>query len=229
MERNNLFNPSQHGFRHGHSCLSQLIAHYDQMLQLLEEGKNVDVLYVDFAIAFDTVDFMVTLWKIEKLGIGGKIGSWIHAFITNRVQQVLVAGARSRPCDVISGVPQGSVLGPLLFLILIGDIDRGLSEAFLSSFADDTRIGCAVDSTNDIQALQADLDTVYQWTHVNNMELFGRLKKKSSIDSGCRLGRWLVFECNIELVDGAQEPEAEMGTILTFPSSIWPKSSRSIR
>ena len=181
MERNNLFNPSQHGFRHGHSCLSQLIAHYDQVLQLLEEGKNVDVLYVDFAIAFDTVDFMVTLWKIEKLGIGGKIGSWIHAFITNRVQQVLVAGARSRPCDVISGVPQGSVLGPLLFLILIGDIDRGLSEAFLSSFADDTRIGCAVDSTNDIQALQADLDTVYQWTHVNNMELFGRLKKKSSI------------------------------------------------
>ena len=159
MERNNLFNPSQHGFRHGHSCLSQLIAHYDQVLQLLEEGKT------------SMVDFMVTLRKIEKLGIGGKIGSWIYAFITNRVQQVLVAGARSRPCDVISGVPQGSVLGPLLFLILIGDIDRGLSEAFLSSFADDTRNGSAMDSTSDIQALQADLDTVYQWTHVNNMEL----------------------------------------------------------
>ena len=153
MERNNLFNPSQHGFRHDHSCLSQLITHYDQVLQLLEEGKNVDVIYVDFAKAFDKVDFMVTLQKIEKLGIGGKIRSWIHAFITNLVQQVLVAGARSRPCDVISGVPQGSVLGPLLFLILIGDIDRGLSEAFLSSFADGTRIGSAVDSTSDIQAL----------------------------------------------------------------------------
>ena len=99
------------------------------------------------------------------------MGSWIHAFITNHVQQVLVASARSRPCDVISGVPQGSVLGPLLFLILIGDIDRGLTEAFLSSFADDTRIGSAVDSTSNILALQADLDTVYQWTHVNNMEL----------------------------------------------------------
>ena len=140
-------------------------------MKLLEEGKNVDVIYVDFAKAFDKVDFMVTLRKIEKLGIGGKIGSWIHAFITSRVQQVLVAGARSRPCDVISGVPQGSVLGPLLFLILIGDIDRGLSEAFLSSFAEDTQIGSAVGSTSDIQALQADLDTVYQWTHVNNMEL----------------------------------------------------------
>ena len=224
MERNNLFNPSQHGFRHGHSCLSQLIAHYDQVLQLLEEGKNIDVIYVDFAKAFDKFDFMVTLQKIEKLGIGGKMGSWIHAFITNRVQQVLVAGARSRPCDVISGVPQGSVLGPLLFLILIGDIDRGLSETFLSSFADGTRIGSAVDSTNDIQALQVDLDTVYRYSHVNNMELNASKFECLRYGNNTDLQSWSPYKSNTGSTftekDSVNDLGVEMSKDATFKKHI---------
>ena len=173
MEKHGLFNPSQHGFRIGRSCLSQLIAHYDHILNLLENGKNVDVIYIDFAKAFDKVDFMVTLRKLNMLGITGNVGRWMHCFLTKRTQQVLVNGERSTPHEVKSGVPQGSVLGPLLFLILIGDIDQEVAQAFLSSFADDTRIGSEIGSHEDSSALQSDLNAVYRWTEQNNMELNG--------------------------------------------------------
>ena len=173
MDRHNLFNPSQHGFRCGRSCLSQLISHYEHILQLIEEGFDVDVIYLDFAKAFDKVDFDIILKKLRSLGVKHRIGRWIHAFITGRTQSVLVNGARSKPASVKSGVPQGSVLGPLLFLILIGDIDKDIASSFLSSFADDTRMGQGVNTQDDAERFQSDLDSVYQWTIDNNMELHG--------------------------------------------------------
>ena len=88
--------------------------------------------------AFDKVDFLITMRKMNKLGISGNLGRWIHSFLTNRTQSVAVNGCKSKPSEVKSGVPQGSVLGPLLFLILIGDIDKDISSLFVSSFADDT-------------------------------------------------------------------------------------------
>ena len=171
IETHGLFNPSQHGFRLGRSCLSQLIAHYDTILELLANGQNVDVIYIDFAKAFDKVDFNVTLKKIHDLGITGKIGYWIHSFLVNRFQTVLVNNAWSKKVKVKSGVPQGSVLGPLLFLILISDIDQKVASSFLSSFADDTRIGRQTQTAEDTSALQTDLNSVYYWTEENNMEL----------------------------------------------------------
>lgn len=133
----------------------------------------MDVVYIDFAKAFDKVDFMVTLRKLNELGISGRVGRWIYSFLTHRSQTVMVNRARSQPMEVKSGVPQGSVLGPMLFLILIGDIDQGIARAFLSSFADDTRIGCQISTVEDAAALQSDLNTVYLWTDMNNMELHG--------------------------------------------------------
>ena len=128
---------------------------------------------MDFAKAFDKVDFNVTLKKIHDLGITGKIGYWIHSFLINRFQTVLVNNARSKVVKVKSGVPQGSVLGPLLFLILISDIDQKVASSFLSSFADDTRIGRQTQTAEDTSALQTDLNSVYYWTEENNMELNG--------------------------------------------------------
>ena len=111
------------------------------------------------------------LKKIYQLGIKGKVGHWIQSFITGRTQTVFVNGARSSPAEVKSGVPQGSVLGPLLFLILIGDIDQDVSHAFLSSFADNTRVGYHVNSDDEASYLQQDLKAIYSWTQQNNMEL----------------------------------------------------------
>ena len=173
MEKYNLFNTSQHGFKCGRSCLSQLLSHYDRILELLESGANVDVIYLDFAKAFDKVDFGITLMKLKSLGVSGKVGKWIYSFLTDRTQTVLVNGARSQKSDVQSGVPQGSVLGPLLFLILIGDIDENIATAFLSSFADDTRVGAGIRCREDTEKLQGDLKAVYLWSQKNNMELHG--------------------------------------------------------
>ena len=170
MEHHQLFNSGQHGFRGGHSCLSQLLNHFDKVTSLLEQGKPVDVVYLDFAKAFDKVDIGITLSKLKSIGIRGQLGRWLTAFLTNRQQTVLVNGKKSAPQPVISGVPQGSVLGPLLFLVLIGDIDQDVSSSFLSSFADDTRVGRHIETEEDAQLLQADLNAVYEWARRNNME-----------------------------------------------------------
>ena len=170
LEGKDLFNSSQHGFRAGRSCLSQLLAHYDKILTLLDQGHNVDVIYLDFAKAFDKLDFNVTLSKLKALGIDGKVGRWLQSFLTDRLQTVIVNGSKSSPAPVISGVPQGSVIGPLLFLVLISDIDEDVLNSFLSSFADDTRIGSAVSSVTDASLLQADLQAIYAWAQTNNMQ-----------------------------------------------------------
>ena len=91
----------------------------------------MDVIYVDFAKAFDKVDIGITLRKLKQLGVVGKLGRWLHNFLTGRTQTVVVNGRRSSPEPMKSGVPQGSVLGPLLFLVLIGDIDKEIVSSFL--------------------------------------------------------------------------------------------------
>ena len=171
LESRNLLNPNQHGFRTGHSCLSQLVQHYDRILQSMEAGKNVDIIYLDFAKAFDKLDFAITLGKLRQLGISGRVYAWIESFLTNRQQVVHVRGSKSEMEPVVSGVPQGSVLGPLLFLVLLGDIDETVSTSYLSSFADDTRVLGQISGTGDVDHLQRDLDAIYDWSRKNNAQL----------------------------------------------------------
>jgi hypothetical protein len=170
LDGNNLLNKSQHGFRKARSCVSQLLDHYDKILTLLESGFNVDTIYLDFAKAFDKVDHAIVLEKLSLLGIKGKLLGWIKSFLTDRTQYVIVNGFLSEPCKVLSGVPQGSVIGPLLFLVLIGDIDVAIKSSFLSSFADDTRVGKGIKNLNDANDLQCDLQTVFKWAFDNNMK-----------------------------------------------------------
>ena len=168
LESNMLMNRNQHGFRAGRSCLSQLLQHFDQVTKLLEEGKNVDVIYLDFGKAFDKLDFKIALRKLYELGVCGKLFKWIESFLTGRTQKVVVQGQSSNEAAVISGVPQGSVIGPLLFLIMIGDIDKNVVSSSVSSFADDTRVLRGVNSQQDVEELQKDLQTIYAWANENN-------------------------------------------------------------
>ena len=170
MDEKQLLNPSQHGFRAGLSCLSQLLAHYDTVTAHLEEGRGVDVVYLDFAKAFDKVDIGITLRKLHQLGVRGRLGRWLVSFLTEMFQTVVVSQAKSSPQPVISGVPQGSVLGPLLFLILLGNIDEDVVDAFISSFADDTRVGLPISGASDNCLLQQDLCRIYDWAKESNME-----------------------------------------------------------
>ena len=106
------------------------------------------------------MDFGVVLKELQSLGISGKLSQWIHCFLTGRTQKVVVGGVSSNVKEVISGVPQGSLLGPLLSLIMILDIDKSVLTDFLSSFADDTRVGHWVKTIEDLQNFQKDLDNI---------------------------------------------------------------------
>ena len=136
----------------------------------MEVGNNADVVYLDFATAFDKVNINLVIEKIKCLGIGGKIIEWITSFLKNRQQYVLVDGVLSHPSPVISGVPQGSVFGPLIFLVLIGDIDGNTISSSVRSFADDTRLIKAVSNEKDTECLQEDLLSIYHWATSNNMK-----------------------------------------------------------
>ena len=168
IEGNSMMNPNQHGFRKGHSCLSQLLQHQDRLTNLLEEGWNVDVIYLDFSKAFDKLDIQITLQKLHSMGIVGLLFHWIQAFLTDRKQCVSVNGEKSAMVPVRSGVPQGSVIGPLMFLILLQDIDKETEFAHVSSFADDTRVLSAVRDAQDVINLQDDLNKIFEWAEINN-------------------------------------------------------------
>lgn len=162
-------NSGQHGFKGGRSCLSQLLTHRDHILQSLEEGINMDVVFLDFEKAFDKVDHGVLQHKIRELSITGQVGQWIHAFLSDRIQYVAVGGCVFRESHVVSGVSQGSVLGPLLFLILITDIDAEVCVAQVASFADDMRVSGRVSNEEEVTSLQQDLNSLYCWANENNL------------------------------------------------------------
>ena len=170
MEANDLFNPNQHGFRTGRSCVSQLLNHHSKILAELELGREVDVIYLDFAKAFDKVHHGILLKKLQRIGITGKLFEWLKEFLRARKQFVSVEGALSSESDVLSGVPQGTVLGPLLFLIHIGDIDSEINNSQVSCFADDTRIMKTIREENDKNLLQEDLNRIYRWANENEMK-----------------------------------------------------------
>ena len=171
IEDNKLLSNNQHAFRAGRSCVSQLLVHMEFVLHALENNKNIDVVYLDFAKAFDKVDHVILMKKVKQFGITGKIYTWIESFLANRYQQVLVENKLSRKERVVSGVPQGTVLGPLLFLIYINDLEDALKNSILQIFADDSKIVKELESKTDHEQLQEDLDISLRWAEENNMEL----------------------------------------------------------
>ena len=164
-------NPKQHCFRSSRSCLSHLLEHHNKILEELEKSNNVNIIYVDFAGAFDKVDQGILLNKLKKkIRINGKISVWIHNFLSNRQQCIAINGTTSSEAQLRSGIPQGSVLGPLLYLIHISDINYEITDSTVSCFADDARILQGMKDEEDTQMLQNDLHQLYKCADTNNMK-----------------------------------------------------------
>ena len=169
LEHGDRLNSSQHGFRPNRSCITQLLGHYNNIIENLEAGKLYDVIYLDFAKAFDTVDRFILAKEMKSLGVQNKAATWLFNFLDKRTQRIIAENNISAPSPVTSGVPQGTVLGPQMFLMMINSLAEEDLESRITMFADDTRVGKEILDNEDIEKLQQDLDSIFRWQKSHNM------------------------------------------------------------
>ena len=162
LDTNNILTDCQHGFRPRRSCETQLITLVDELVKSHNKGKHHDLAILDFSKAFDRVPHERLLRKLDHHGIHGKTLDWIGVFLTDRTQKVAVEGVVSEPIHVKSGVPQGSVLGPILFLVFINDLPASIRSSS-RLFVDDCVVYREIRSGNDCQILQDDLQKLWDW------------------------------------------------------------------
>ncbi len=185
---NNLISPEQHGFRRKHSTSTQLLEYLNFVTKNVDKGHNVDVLYLDFAKAFDTVSHVKLLYILQNVyGIHGKLLWWLKAFLTNRNQRVHIQGVYSEWSSVPSSVIQGSAIGPLLFLLFINSLPKVICSEHIKIklFADDAKVYTAMSKENQhaiFSQFQKAIEQIFGWTQ--NMQLQLALHKCSVLHLG---------------------------------------------
>ena len=169
---------SQHGFISGKSCITNLLEVLEFIGLELDAGGQIDVIYLDISKAFDKVNHERLTHKLRMAGFGGKLLQWFHSYLTNRNQHVTVLGATSNTLPVTSGVPQGSILGPLLFVLYVNDLPDAVTSSQVAMFADDTKLFTTVKREDDCKRLQSDLDNLQTWSLASGLP-FNEKKCKS--------------------------------------------------
>jgi len=165
----NILYDLQHGFREKRSCETQLLQLIDDLARNMSSGQQTDLILLDFSKAFDKVNHLKLLFKLQEHGVDKDTLSWIKSFLIGRTQRVALDGELSSEVPVTSGVPQGSVLGPLLFLLYINDLPKSITSQ-VRLFADDTAVYLTINNMHDCHTLQEDLDKLMKWEHLWDME-----------------------------------------------------------
>ncbi|PIK41515.1 putative RNA-directed DNA polymerase from mobile element jockey-like [Apostichopus japonicus] len=208
FQNNNILSANQHAFRKYHSCETQLVSVINEWASSLDQRKQVDVFILDFEKAFDTVPHELLKSKLYTMGVSHQVLCWVDAFLSDREQSVVVNGSRSNPSKVTSGVPQGSVLGPILFLAYINDIGNAVSSG-VRLFADDCVCYRVIDDVSDGHQLQEDINILGQWAKDWGMS-------------------FQPVKCNIMTITRKRKPDAKLAAykglllpVLEYASSVW--------
>ena len=204
MMKNNLFSNDQHGFVPGRDCITQLLVCMEIWTKMIEDGVCFDVIYTDFSKAFDSVPHERLFLKMESLGIQGDILKWVKSFLRGRTQCVNVDGAHSSWKKVISGIPQGSVIGPVLFVIFINDMPEVAKHNFCKLFADDCKLFGEVSNAGE-NFVQTDLTNLEEWSRI--WQLPFNAKKCKAMHFGYNNPRKTYFLDNQELESVASEKD----------------------
>ena len=163
LMQNEILCDDQHGFVPGRDCVTQLLTCIEIWTQLVEDGHNFDVIYTDFAKAFDSVPHKRLFVKLKSIGITGNVLNWNKSFLRDRTQCVQVDGVKSFWKLVLSGIPQGSVLGPILFICFINDLPLKIKHNICKLFADDCKLfGIVKDCLTN--TLEKDLQKIHEWS-----------------------------------------------------------------
>ena len=163
LEDQCILKDSQHGFRPNRSCETQLVGLIHELASNLDHQGCTDLLILDFSKAFDRVSHRHLMQKLDFYGIRGPVHSWIKSFLTDRTQKVVLDGESSSEIPVQSGVPQGSVLGPVLFLIYINDMPECLQHSNIRLFADDAIVYREIKNNSDRLKIQEDITHLEKW------------------------------------------------------------------
>ena len=225
MEKNSLFNKSQHGFMKTRSCMTQLLETLEEWTDLLDQNFSIDVIYLDFQKAFDTIPHQRLLSNFHAYGIRGKVYEWIRNFLLNRRQRVVLNNSKSTWSEVMSGVLQGSVLGPILFILYINDLPDVIS-CVSKLFADDTKLYRSVDSYGDSNTIQMDLYELDNWSSPWQMKF--NIQKCKILHLGKKTPRnfYLMFDnenkCLSTIKDIKEQPDlgVHMDESLKFEKQI---------
>ena len=209
------------------SCGTNLLEFLESVTRGVDEGKPFDVIFLDFAKAFDKVPRERLLKKLRAHGVGGKVLQWIRSWLTGRKQRVVLNGKCSDWAEVLSGVPQGSVLGPILFLIFINDLDKATRMVeIMNKFADDTKLGHVVITDKERDQLQQALDELCNWSKNWGMEF--NVKKCKVMHLGHNNKRF-TYEMNGERLEVTEE-ERDIGVNMCSnlkPSQQCKKAART--
>jgi hypothetical protein len=192
---NNIFSNKQFGFIPGRSTVLQLLKVLDMWTSQLERGGQIDVIYTDFEKAFDKVPHKRLLSKLASYGISSDLLKWIEGFLCNRVSRVRINGHQSEWKPVISGIPQGSVLGPLLFAIFINDLPSHCSLSDIFLFADDAKMFKHILSSEDSVVLNSSCQNLYDWCEQWLMKL--NINKCKVLSVGHRVDTDFKYGFNI--------------------------------